>query len=82
MQTLPEAVLARWRSNALAAGIRLSEDDIEAAVAGGLASRIVRLNQLVEETNAPATPPDYLHDLGQDSTPEEEPVLAHGVEER
>lgn len=58
-----EQMLARWRANAAAAGVRLTEEDIERILSRGLLDRVVRFEEIVEEAGANNVAPDYLHVL-------------------
>jgi hypothetical protein len=60
-QTLTTAdVLRRWRANADAAGVHLTDEDIARISARGLLERVVATEALLARVNAREVVPDYL----------------------
>jgi len=55
-----EALIARWRANAAAAGVRLTDEDIARIDGRGQVERIRAVEAIVERANAREVTPDYL----------------------
>jgi hypothetical protein len=55
-----EALIRRWRANAAAAGLRLTDEDIARIDARGQVERIRLVEAIIERANARETVPDYL----------------------
>ena len=51
---------ARWKRNAEAAGVRLTDDDIARIDERGFLARVAAVEQMIEATNAVERTPDYL----------------------
>jgi hypothetical protein len=57
----PDEILRRWRSNAAAAGVKLTDEDIERIAARGFVERVIATEAMIDLTNAREVTPDYLH---------------------
>jgi len=55
-----EDIVARWRVNAAAAGVRLSDADVERAKAAGLLERVAQNETLIARIDGWHATPDYL----------------------
>jgi hypothetical protein len=55
-----EDLVGRWRANAAAAGVRLSDEDIARIDGRGQVERIRVVEAIVERANAREVVPDYL----------------------
>jgi hypothetical protein len=55
-----EDLVRRWRANAAAAGVRLSDEDIARIDGRGQVERIRVVEAIVERANAREVVPDYL----------------------
>jgi hypothetical protein len=55
-----EDLVRRWRANAAAAGIRLTDDDIARIDGRGQVERIRTVEAIIERANAREVVPDYL----------------------
>jgi hypothetical protein len=60
--SLPPEIVARWKANAAAAGVVLTDEDIARISAGGFAERMAAFQRLVDELDANNLPPDHLAD--------------------
>jgi hypothetical protein len=58
-----DAVLARWRANAAAAGVPLSDEDIDRIQARGFLERAIAVEAMIERLVVGEVLPDYLHVL-------------------
>jgi hypothetical protein len=65
-----DTVLARWRANAAAAGIPLSEEDIDRIQARGFLERAIAVEEMLDRLTTGEVLPDYLQVLAA-STGEE-----------
>ena len=55
-----EHLIRRWRANATAAGVRLTDEDIARIDGRGQVERIGNVEAIVERANAREVVPDYL----------------------
>ena len=55
-----EDLVRRWRANAAAAGVRLTDEDIARIDGRGQIERIRTVEAIVERSNARESVPDYL----------------------
>lgn len=55
-----EALLRRWRANAEAAGVRLTDEDIARIDGRGQVGRIRLVEEIIARANAREVVPDYL----------------------
>jgi hypothetical protein len=55
-----DGVLQRWRANAAAAGVKLTDEDIERISARGFLERVLATEALIARANARNVVPDYL----------------------
>lgn len=55
-----DPIIARWRANTNAAGVRLNDDDIERITARGLIERVQAAEAILARVDARETVPDYL----------------------
>lgn len=55
-----EHLIRRWRANAAAAGVRLTDEDIARIDGRGQVERIGNVEAIVERANAREVVPDYL----------------------
>ena len=55
-----EELIRRWRANALAAGVRLTDDDIARIDGRGQVARVRTVEAIIERANAREVVPDYL----------------------
>ncbi|HEX5164363.1 MAG TPA: hypothetical protein VFV93_03115 [Thermomicrobiales bacterium] len=62
-----EELIRRWRANAAAAGVRLTDDDITRIEGRGAVARVRTVEAIVERTNAREVVPDYLDLLSTES---------------
>jgi hypothetical protein len=58
-----DVVLARWKANAAAAGVPLSDEDIERIQARGFLERTIAVEAMIERLAAGEDLPDYLQVL-------------------
>lgn len=58
-----DAIVQRWKVNAAAAGVRLTEADIARISASGALERIARVEEIIDATGADNVAPDYLQVL-------------------
>ena len=63
--SLPPEIIARWKANAQAAGVRLTDEDIERITAAGLPERLAHLERIIAEADANNLPPDFLADRNE-----------------
>jgi hypothetical protein len=55
-----EQLIRRWRANAAAAGVRLTDDDIARIDGRGAVARVRTVEAITERANAREIVPDYL----------------------
>jgi hypothetical protein len=55
-----EELIKRWRANAAAAGVRLTDEDIARIDGRGQVERIRAVEAIIERANAREVVPDYL----------------------
>lgn len=55
-----ESLIRRWRANAEAAGVRLTDDDIARIDARGQVERVRLVEAIIQRANAREIVPDYL----------------------
>jgi hypothetical protein len=60
--SLPPEVIARWKANAAAAGVALTDEDIARISGGGFPERMAAFYRLLDELDANNLPPDHLAD--------------------
>lgn len=53
-------VIQRWRSNANAAGVRLTDEDIERITSRGGIDRVLAVEEILARADARDVVPDYL----------------------
>jgi hypothetical protein len=58
-----EEVVRRWQANAAAAGVRLTDEDIERISSRGTIDRVLMVEHIIATMKAANTAPDYLHVL-------------------
>jgi hypothetical protein len=62
-----ETLIARWRANAAAAGVKLTDEDIARIDGRGQVERIRAVEAIVARANARDVTPDYLDMLSTES---------------
>lgn len=62
-----EELVRRWRANAAAAGVRLTDEDIARIDARGQVERVRIVEAIIQRANAREVVPDYLDILSTES---------------
>ena len=60
--SLPPEIVDRWKANAAAAGVALTDEDIARISAAGFPERMAAFYRLLDELDANNLPPDHLAD--------------------
>jgi hypothetical protein len=55
-----DEIIRRWRANTGAAGVRLTDDDVERIVGRGALDRVMAIEGIVTRASAREVVPDYL----------------------
>lgn len=60
--SLPPEIVERWKANAQAAGVVLTDEDIARISASGFPARMAAFQRLLDELDINNLPPDHLAD--------------------
>jgi hypothetical protein len=63
-----EEIVRRWRANAAASGVRLTDDDVVRLTERGFIERVAATEAMLARLTAAEIAPDYLHTLSVQTT--------------